>query len=72
MSKSLCLSCAYMRRDPVTFHLRCYSPQLLSMRLGGILVNFERDAAPEEGRSAEAGNEKCGPSAKNRKPREGV
>lgn len=72
MSKSLCLSCAYMRRDPESFHIRCYSPQLIKMRLGGILVNFERDDTPEEGRSHSEGTGKCGPTALNRKPREAL
>ncbi len=72
MSHNLCLSCDYMRRDQVTFHLRCYSPQLLKLRLGGILVNFERDSEPEPERSHADGTGKCGPTALNRKPREGV
>jgi hypothetical protein len=72
MSESLCRDCAFMRPDLKTWHTRCYSPQLEKLGLAGILVNFERDAEPEEGRSHANGTGKCGPLALNKKQREGV
>lgn len=69
---NLCLTCAYMRRDDHSFHIRCFSPQLVKMRLGGILVNFERDATPEDGRSHAEGTGKCGTQHLNYKRREDV
>lgn len=68
----LCLSCVHMRRDAVTYHMRCYSPQLLKLRLGGILCNFERSTEPEPDRSHDLGTGKCGPDAVNREARRGV
>ena len=67
---TLCRSCQYMREDEKTLHLRCYSPQLVKLRLGGILVNFERSSEPEPDRSHDLGTGKCGASALNFKRRE--
>ena len=72
MSNHLCRSCAYMREDEKTLHLRCYSPQLIKIRLGGILVNFERSSEPEPDRSHDLGTGKCGPTAINRKAKEAI
>jgi len=70
MSLTLCRSCAHMRQDEKTLHLRCYSPQLVKLRLGGILCNFERSSEPEPDRSHDLGTGKCGPNLLNYKKRE--
>ena len=62
---SLCHDCAYVRIDEKTWHTRCYSPQLVKLRLGGIIVAFERDATIEDGRSHDDGTGKCGEIALN-------
>jgi hypothetical protein len=73
MSKyDLCRTCAHVRQDKHTLHLRCHSPQLKKLRLPGILVNFERSEEPEPDRSHELGTGKCGPTAINRRPVEGA
>lgn len=71
MTDPRCESCAYMTRDS-RMRRRCYSPQIKAAGLAGILVNFERDATQEPGRSREAGNGKCGPNELNYKSREGI
>lgn len=65
----LCNDCVWMQRD-TEMRARCYAPQLLRLRLAGILVNFERDDALEEGRSHADGTGKCGPMKLNHKRRE--
>ncbi len=70
MTNPLCLACEHSKRDNSTWHLRCYSPQVIKAGLSGILVNFERDGVPEEGRSHDAGTGKCGAMALNRKAME--
>lgn len=67
---TLCRSCQYMREDEQTWHLRCYSPQLIKLHLGGILVNFERSSEPEPDRSHDLGTGKCGNQALNYRKRE--
>ena len=67
----LCADCTYMRKD-AELRARCYSPQLVKLRLGGILVNFERDATPEPDRSRDDGTGKCGPLRFNFKKKDGV
>lgn len=70
MTHPLCLSCEHHQRDVKTWHIRCYSPQVIKAGLAGILVNFERDDVPEEGRSHQDGTGKCGEMALNRKAME--
>lgn len=71
MSDSRCLDCEWMQRDS-EMRRRCYSPQLRKLGVAGILINFERDDAPEEGRSHEDGTGKCGPNKLNFRKRVGV
>lgn len=70
MTHPLCLSCEYHKRGVNSWHIRCYSPQVIKAGLAGILVNFERDDFPEEGRSHQDGTGKCGPNLLNRKAME--
>ena len=67
----LCADCEHMRRDN-EFSMRCYSPQLVKMRVAGILCTFERDGHREPDRCIEAGTGKCGPTALNMQRRTGV
>ena len=68
---NLCADCEYMRRD-TDMRPRCYSPQLVKMRVPGILTVFERDEHVEPDRHHEAGTGKCGPTALNKQRRIGV
>ena len=68
MSDQRCKDCEYMQTD-IEMRRRCYSPQLRKLGVAGILINFERDDAPEDGRSHEDGTGKCGPNALNKKKR---
>jgi len=67
----LCADCEHMRRD-YEFRMRCNSPQLVKMRVAGILCTFERDGHREPDRCIEAGTEKCGEKAINYRKREAV
>lgn len=68
---AMCRECEWMQTDN-QMRRRCYSPQLRRLRLGGILINFERDDTTEEGRIDEDGTGKCGPQKLNFKRRIGV
>jgi hypothetical protein len=67
----LCHDCEWMQRDN-DMRARCYSPQLRKLGTPGIIVQFERDSAPEPERSHDTGTGKCGPSAINKQRRIGV
>lgn len=71
MTDQRCKDCEYMRVDN-EMRRRCYSPQLYKLGIAGILINFERDDAPEAGRDHKSGTGKCGPAALNKKPKVGV
>lgn len=65
-----CEDCEFLRRD-LEGRKRCYSPQLMSMKLAGIPAVFERDATREPSRDT-AGTRKCMPEGLNFKRREFV
>ena len=65
-----CEDCEFLRRD-LEGRKRCYSPQLVNMKLAGILAVFERDATQEPGRYF-AETRKCMPEGLNFKRREFV
>lgn len=71
MTDQRCKDCEWMHLDN-EMRRRCYSPQVRAARIAGILINFERDDAPEPDRSHQAGTGKCGPAAINKRKREGV
>lgn len=66
----ICRDCEWMKRDN-QMQQRCYSPQLIRVRLAGIPVNFETDPHSEPERRPEMGTGKCGPDYSNYKKREG-
>ncbi len=66
-----CRDCAYLDRR-TDERWRCRSPQLLSMRLAGILCAFERDPTFEEDRGCISPGRKCGPEGLNYKRKEAV
>lgn len=68
---SKCLDCEWMQVDN-RMNRRCYSPQLRKLGVPGIIIVFERDDAPEDGRSHEAGTGKCGPLKLNFKRKIGL
>ena len=67
----LCADCEWMKTD-TELRARCYSPQLMKMRVAGILCVFERDYHREPDRHVEAGTEKCGEKGINYSKREGT
>ena len=62
-----CKDCAHMNRSfgRGNARERCYSPQLQKMGLPGMIVAFERDVYPEEGREPGTDIQKCGPAGLN-------
>ena len=63
-----CNDCEFMSRKKDMYQ-RCRSPQLVKMRLSGILCAFERDATQESGRDS-PDTRKCMPEGLNFKRRD--